>query len=216
MSLHAWDVARVAAVVVAVAALPLAGSMRQGGAPLPALLDSYLTKHLKLTAQQRGQLLSGQPLTQMLDADPSREVGVFGAVWVNGSAAQYVALAQDIERFESGGSFRVTKRISQPPRLEDFAALQLPADDVAALRTCGIGDCEIKLGESTLNRLQRDIDWKKPTAKDDVEALARRQALQYVIGYLEGGNAQLAVYRDDTRPTFVAREFASMIDRLPA
>jgi hypothetical protein len=216
VSLHASDVARVAALVVAVAAMPLAASMRQSAAALPALLDSYLTKHVKMSAQQRGQLLAGQPVTQMLDADPSREVGVFGAVWVNASPAQYVALAQDIERFESGGSFRVTKRISDPPRLEDFAALELPADDVAALRTCRVGDCELKLGESTLNRLQREIDWKKPTAKDDVEALARRQALQYVIGYLEGGNAQLAVYRDDTRPTFVAQEFASMIDRLPA
>lgn len=216
MSLHARVIVRVAAVVVAVAALPLAASMRQSSASLPALLDSYLTKHVKLTAQQRGRLLSGQPVTQMLEADPSREVGVFGAVWVNASPAQYVALTQDIERFESGGSFRVTKRISEPPRLEDFAALELPADDVAALRTCRVGDCELKLGESTLNRVQKEIDWKKPTAKDDVEALARRQALQYVIGYLEGGNAQLAVYRDDTRPTFVAQEFASMIDRLPA
>jgi hypothetical protein len=37
-----------------------------------------------------------------------------------------------------------------------------------------------------------------------------------VNGYLAGGNAQLAVYRDGGRPTFVAHEFASMIERLPA
>jgi hypothetical protein len=40
--------------------------------------------------------------------------------------------------------------------------------------------------------------------------------LQYVNGYLEGGNARLAVYRDSDRPTFVAKEFASMIDRMPS
>jgi hypothetical protein len=40
--------------------------------------------------------------------------------------------------------------------------------------------------------------------------------LEYVNGYLEGGNARLATYRDSGRPTFVAQEFASMIDRMPS
>jgi hypothetical protein len=43
----------------------------------------------------------------------------------------------------------------------------------------------------------------------------RRLALQYVKGYREGGNARLGVHRDHERPTFVADEFRSMIDRLP-
>ena len=38
---------------------------------------------------------------------------------------------------------------------------------------------------------------------------------QYVNGYREGGNANLGVHRDRERPTFVANEFRSMIDRLP-
>jgi hypothetical protein len=32
---------------------------------------------------------------------------------------------------------------------------------------------------------------------------------------LQGGNDQLAVYRDSSRPTFVAQEFRSMIARMP-
>ena len=207
-----------AAVVLAFATALLSNtiSAQSRTSILPAQLDAYITKYAKLTAQQRNQLLAGQPVTQMLEADPSREVAVFGAIWVTAPAARYVAMAQDVERFERGGSFRITKRISSPPRLEDFAQLELPADDVAALRTCRVGDCDLKLSEGTLNRAQREIDWSKPTAKADVEALARRQALQYVNGYLEGGNAQLAVYRDDQRPTFVAQEFSSMIERLPS
>ena len=30
-----------------------------------------------------------------------------------------------------------------------------------------------------------------------------------------GGNDSLAVYRDNTRPTFVAQEFRSMVDSMP-
>ena len=44
----------------------------------------------------------------------------------------------------------------------------------------------------------------------------RRLAHEYVLGYLEGGNDRLAVYRDNSRPTFVANEFRSMVDRMPA
>jgi hypothetical protein len=59
------------------------------------------------------------------------------------------------------------------------------------------------------------VDWRKPTAKADANAVIRRLALDYVNGYRGGGNAKLAVYRDKERPTFVAEEFRSMIERLP-
>jgi hypothetical protein len=43
----------------------------------------------------------------------------------------------------------------------------------------------------------------------------RRLALDYVTRYLQGGSDELAVYRDGSRPTFVAQEFRSMIARMP-
>jgi hypothetical protein len=74
-----------------------------------------------------------------MDADPASEVAVFGAVWVNAPIAPYVAAVRDIEQFEKGENFRVTKKISSPPRLEDFAALKLPPEDIADLRNCRVG-----------------------------------------------------------------------------
>jgi hypothetical protein len=110
----------------------------------------------------------------------------------------------------------VTKRISSPPRLEDFDKLTLPDDDISDLKTCKVGDCELKLGEGALARLQKETDWSKPTAKTDVERSIRQLAFDYVNGYLQGGNSRLAVYRDAKRPTFVAQEFSSMIERMPS
>jgi hypothetical protein len=34
-------------------------------------------------------------------------------------------------------------------------------------------------------------------------------AIEYVSGYLQGGNNRLAAYRDTKRPTFVTQEFAA-------
>lgn len=40
-------------------------------------------------------------------------------------------------------------------------------------------------------------------------------AFEYVNTYREGGNARLAVYRDQERPAFVSAEFESMVNRMP-
>jgi hypothetical protein len=183
---------------------------------LPARLQDYLTRDIKLTPAEIAGVSSGKPVTKLLDGDPSKEVSVFGIVWVEAPPEAYVRAVTDIETFERGENFRATKKISDPPRLEDFDQLELPADDVKALRTCKVGDCELKLSQATLDRVRKEIDFTQPDVHERVTRLARQLALDYVTAYLHGGNAELAVYRDSKHPTFVAKEFESMVARIPA
>jgi hypothetical protein len=190
-----------------------------GAAPAsawPPRLETYLTKYVKLAPEARAKLLAGEPVTKLLEAEASKEVAIFGAVWVDAPITSYLAAVRDIERFESGDAFRVTKKISSPPRLEDFAQLTLPDEDVRDLRSCKVARCELKLSQEAIERLQREIQWTRPDAREQVNRILRDSAREYVTGYLEGGNDRLAVYRDRDRPTFVAREFVSLVDRLPA
>ncbi len=181
----------------------------------PARLESYLTSAVKLTGNERQRLFNGEPVTRLLDADESKEVAVFGAVWVNAPMHRYVEAVSDIEAFERGGGFKVTKRIGSPPKLGDFAALHLPDEDLDDLRSCRVGACEVKLGEQALRRFRSEIDWSAPNARAEANALMQRLAFEYVTRYLQGGNDQLAVYRDDSRPRFVAQEFRTMVDEMP-
>jgi hypothetical protein len=201
-----------------VGAFALAPTMEALTAPsrLPPRLEQYLTTHVKLPANQHAQLLQGQPVARPLEVDPSKEVAVFGAVWIAAPIARYLDAVRDIEQFEKGDNFLVTKRISSPPRLDDFAAMRLQPDDARDLRKCKVGSCAIKISEGTLLRIRREIDWSQPDAAARVEALMRQVALDYVNGYLEGGNARLAAYRDSSRPTFVAHEFATMVQQMPS
>ena len=203
----------VALLTLAIGGVPAQG---QGQAPLPERLNSYINSYVKLTSDEQKRLLAGEPVTRLLDGDPSKEVAIFGLVWVKAPISRYVAAVRDIESFEKGDKFLVTKRISSPPRLEDFDKLTLPPDDISDLKTCKIGDCELKLGASALTRIQQETDWSKPTAGADVERAVRKLALEYVTGYLEGGNSRLAQYRDTERPTFVAREFEAMANEMPS
>ena len=201
--------------LVALAAAPsLEGQTKP--APLPARLEQYLTKHVRLTATLHAQLLRGQPVAHLLDSDPSKEVSVFGAVWIAAPMSRYLAAVKDIEQFEKGDNFLVTKRISSPPRLEDFAEMRMQPDDAKDLRKCKVGSCAIKLSEGSLLRVRREIDWSKPDADARVDELTRQIALEYVDGYLAGGNARLAAYRDSNRPTFVAHEFEAMVQQMPS
>jgi hypothetical protein len=187
----------------------------RGQNAFPPRLDAYVTKVLKLSAEEQKTLLSGAPLAKNLDGDPSKEVGVFGAVWINARIPQYLALLQDIENFEKGPGFRVTKRVSEPARVDDFAELVLPDEDVQDLASCTLGDCELKLSGEALARMRKTVNWNAPDAKAQVERLVRTLAVDYVNAYRQGGNSRLAVYRDSDNPTFVANEFREMVSGMP-
>jgi hypothetical protein len=50
---------------------------------LPSALASFLTEDAHTTPSEREGLLAGNPLLKLLDADPSKEIAVLGAVWVD-------------------------------------------------------------------------------------------------------------------------------------
>jgi hypothetical protein len=51
-------------------------------------------------------------------------------------------LIADIANSKMGGSFSLTGRIGNPPRLEDFAELREAHENLAALPRCRVGACD--------------------------------------------------------------------------
>ncbi len=91
----------------------------------------------------------------------------------------------------------------------------LPDDDFRDLRSCRVGDCELKVSAEALARIRKEVDWSRPDAKAQLERLVRVLAMDYVNAYREGGNSRLAVYRDQSNPTFVANEFRELVRGMP-
>ena len=201
--------------VASICIAPVSGQQASGS--LPGRLGEYVNEHVELTSENDKQLFGGEPVTKLLPADAANEVAVFGLVWIAAPMSAYIAAVKDIERLEKGPNFLVTKKISTPPRLQDFAQLTLPAEDIEDLKTCQVGDCELKLGEEALRRFQSDVDWTKtmPEVTSRVETQFRQMALEYVVRYQKAGDSALAAYRDNKRPTFVSQEFKMMTDRMP-
>lgn len=175
-------------------------------------LDRTLTTRFAMNSRQLAALGRGEPVTVLLPGSVDREVVVGGAVRIQAPPERTVALVREIERLESGPSFLHTRRLSEPPRPEDFAAFQVSKEDIAALRRCRPGDCDVNLGPRGFDALAR-IDWAASDAAEQVRGVARRTAFEYLEAYRAGGNQALAVYTDRARPLFMAQEFADMVKR---
>src|SRR5215467_3997217 len=99
-----------------------------------------LSDLVQFTPAEVQALKAGQSVSKLLASGNDHEIAVAGAVWIKAPMTEGVQAMKDIEHLEHGNGFQVTKRISNPPRLEDFSALELPEADVRDLRKCRPGE----------------------------------------------------------------------------
>jgi len=172
-----------------------------------------LSQRFGFTPDQLAAVDAGTGVAVVLPSSVDNEIAVAGAVFVRATGDRLVSVLQDVERLESGKAFIRTKKLSDPPRLADFAGLQLPPDDLEALRGCAPGNCDVKLGQRAFDLIAK-VDWSAPDAAARVNALFRQISLDYAVAYRKDGDKALTVYLDSDRPQFIAREFEGMIGRV--
>ena len=171
---------------------------------------------LGLTSQQIAAIDAGRPVAKVLPwGDPS-EVYVFGAVHVDGSPDTYLEAARDVGRLSGTAGYRGIGEIREHATVANLSALAFDPDDVKALKTCREGSCDVQLPTSGIQLFRDSVDWSRPDAADQANALARPRVLQLVQAYRRGGNEALGEYRDRQHPARVADQFRTMIGRASA
>jgi hypothetical protein len=71
----------------------------------------------------------------------------------------------------------------------------------------------VQLPSASIDAFRDAVDWSKPDAANQVNALARERILRLIQKYRRGGNKALGVYRDKDRPALVTEQFQTMIGR---
>jgi hypothetical protein len=175
--------------------------------PLPIFTD------LGLTSQQIAAIDAGRPVAKVLSWGGPSEVYVFGAVHVDGSPDTYLDAARDVGRLSGMPGYQGIGEIRDEATVADLGALAFDSDDVKALKNCREGSCDVQLPTSGIQRLRDGVDWSRPDAADQANALARAGVLQLVQAYRGGGNEALGEYRDKQHPARVADQFKTMIGR---
>lgn len=203
------------AVGLAVLACALsAQSPAASGASVPPALEAYFTDVVGLSAAERQQLLSGVPVTRLYESISKEQVTVFGAIWIDAPIARFTQAQRQIETFERGRAFPVTRRVSSPPRLDDFRDLRLGPDEARSLATCRPGSCELKLDAAAIAELS-SIDWRSGDRVELASRFMQRTLHRYATAYERGGNTALPVYRDKGEPMAVDEEFRELLLQLP-
>jgi hypothetical protein len=160
------------------------------------------------------ELAAGRTVARTLETRDTSEVAAIGAVVVNATGEALARLALEPESYENA-TVRKLRRISEPPRLEDFSAFALRAEEVEALAKCRVGDCDVKLGATGLEEIKRRVDWSRPDRAALANAAARALALDFARAYLRDGNAALARYVDRKQPVGASDSLAAILGESP-
>jgi len=194
-------------------ALPLAlGAVQQR--PAPQLADLFT--QVGINAKQRDAIDAGKAVANVLPWGNPSEVYVFGAIYIDGSPAVYLASARNVSRLAGSPGYLAIGELPAVATGEDLSALTLDQDDVKALKSCREGACDVQLPTNAIEAFHGAIDWSQPDAASQVNGLARGMVLDLVRAYRRGGNTALGVYRDKQNPARVADQFETMLGRSAA
>src|SRR4249920_2952448 len=171
---------------------------------------------LGLTSQQIADIDAGRPVAKVLSWGGPSEVYVFGAVHVEGSPETYLEAARDIGRLGGTPGYQGIGEIRDDATVADLSALAFDPDDVKALKNCREGSCDVQLPTTAIQAFHDGVNWSRPDAADQANALARPRVLQLIQAYQRGGNEALGEYRDKDHPARIADQFETMIGRAAA
>ena len=167
------------------------------------LKEAYMRRWGPMRSDQATVRIRWKRIDQYLRAT----VIVYDPVYFDAPSRTFVERFRDVVRFESGPGIPQIERFGSPPRLEDLGSLTLPRTDVAALRHCHPGDCEVKLSAEAMRRFREEVEWSSPSAALQADEIAREMIFDLVRAYQAEGSAALGHYEDDDEPLRVAEQF---------
>lgn len=197
---------------VLVTALVLAGWWTQSTSARqqPSLdPERVLAQRLGFSDAEVAAVRAGQAVTRLLPSREKIEVAVAGAVRVSGTPDRLVYWLKEISNFRRAAELGTAAKLSTPPQVGDFAGLSLSDEDLADLKACRPGKCELRLGEKAAARF-REIDWSAPDAASRANLLTRELMLQLAQAYLQGGDAALGASYSSETPRVSADEFRAL------
>ena len=115
----------------------------------------FLRKVIQLDDAQLAAMEKGEVVTKMLPSPEKAEIAAFGVVKATGTVDRLITLARDVQKFRQVPEIPEMGRFSTPAKLEDLKGLTHPPADIAALKKCKPGSCDVKMGTKGLAAVSR-------------------------------------------------------------
>ena len=188
-----------------------------GGTALPGLaqstpdLQTFFRQNIGLSEDQITAIRSGQPVAKPLPPRSPDEILLFGAVYIHATPEAYFQYARNFDRLREVPGFLALGVFTDPPQLSDLRGFSLDHDDIQDLKSCQPGNCRIQMPATSIEELQRSIDWAAPDVDEWVNQRLQKGALEHLLAYQRDGNAALGVYNDKRNPSDVPEQFAYLL-----
>ena len=179
-----------------------AGTAQQTPEPVARLMQS-----LGFTTDEIRRLAAGRAVARTLPSEDGREVAAAGVIRIDLAPGEFARRLADITRFKKSEAVLQIGTFSPHPTLNDVSELTLDQDDLRSLRHCRVGDCDVQLPRSIIERLQAEVNWRSPGAAQHATEIFRTGLVQFVQQYRASGRPHGMVYVDKAEPVDPALEF---------
>ena len=196
----------VIAVILSIAMI----SSAQTSSPEPG---TFFRKYIHLSDAAIESIERGEPVTAELTSKTPDKIYIFGAVYIRARPEEYLKFATDMDRLRNLPRYIGIGRFSDPPKLSDLEGLTMKQDEITSMRSCKPGHCAVQLSADSMQRFQKEINWREPTAPSQATNLARQMILETLQRYIAGGNIAVGTYRDYSNSLPFAEQFQSLLSR---
>jgi hypothetical protein len=183
-------------------------------AALEAPPRPFLRKVIQLDDAQLAAIERGDVVTKLLPTTDKPEIAAFGVVRASGSVDQLLALARDVKKFRQVPQIPEMGYFSSPAKLEDLKGLTHPPDDIAALKRCKPGSCDVKIGTKGMELVSK-IDWSAKDAEARAIAIFNQGIVDYVTAYQQGGTEAMGNVLDKKQEKSRAEEYRALLAHSP-
>jgi hypothetical protein len=167
-----------------------------------------------VSQQERHRLEAGDTLVRVLPAGEG-QVAVFAASRIAATPEQLLARMRDIEALKRSRFAPIVRRFSDPPVAADLAELTLDEGELADLRDCRPGDCDMKLNAQEIEALTHAAAAAGSAWRDRVQTEFRVIVRARAAAYLARGFSGLSSYDDRARAVQPAAVHAAIVRASP-
>ena len=175
--------------------------------------SNFFKHYIGLEDNQIADIQQGKPVTKVISTKTPSEVVVFGAIYINGSPADYLSAAQNVDALRKSPNYLAVRRFSSTPQLSDFQGFVLDESDIKDLKDCTPGNCKLQLPEESIEQFKRQVNWSAPDYQTQVNNLAQKMALDMIVRYQQDGNSALGSYYDKEHPVHVVEQFDALLSQ---
>ena len=147
-----------------------------------------------------------QPVVRLAPTSDKREIAVSGLVNIRAGAEEFLRSYRESMTRKTNPAVLEIGSFATQPGVSDLDSLTLDTGDIEDLKDCIVGDCQLKLSASMIERFRKEIDWNAANYQLAATNLFKQMLLDYVRDYRTRGEAALIEYNDKRNEVSLAAE----------